>query len=158
MERATDFSQIANNFLNNAGLPPDFPVEVQAETKKIRNTTKVSARSREDYTAHHTVCIDPIGARDHDDAISLEKTSTGWELGVHIADVSHYVKEDTFLDEEAKERSFTQYLPWMAVPMLPEKLSSNLCSLRQGEDRLAFSCIVTLSPRGIIKDFRLQKQ
>ena len=157
VERVTDFSQIANTFLNNAGLPPDFPVEVQAEIKKIRNVTKVSARSREDYTSKHTVCIDPIGARDHDDAISLEKTSTGWELGVHIADVSHYVKEDTFLDEEAKERSFTQYLPWMAVPMLPEKLSSNLCSLRQGEDRLAFSCIVTLSPRGIIKDFRFAK-
>ncbi|HVP39655.1 MAG TPA: VacB/RNase II family 3'-5' exoribonuclease, partial [Candidatus Saccharimonadales bacterium] len=105
-------------------------------------------RSRLDLRERLTITIDPPDAQDHDDALSLEPHGSGWELGVHIADVAHYVRPGTALDAEALLRGNSVYLPDMVVPMLPEPLSAGVCSLRPGVDRLALSVLVRLDPRG----------
>ena len=138
------FSEICQDFLDRNKLKDSFKDSIYAEAEKV-SAQEISTTGRKDYRNWYTLCIDPPGARDHDDAISLNHNDDGtWTLGVHIADVSHYVVEAGPMDCEALQRSFTQYLPWQAVSMLPERLSTDKCSLKQGQDRFAFSCIVEL--------------
>ena len=139
------WDEVKEKFMNDANLPKDFPPAVKKYVDTVKAPCGKDFKGRVDYRQLTILCIDPDGAMDHDDAISVERTPKGgYRLGVHIADVSYYVPEGSELDEEALERSYTQYLPWTAVPMLPEKLSSNVCSLHQGVDRCAFTCMMEL--------------
>jgi len=151
------FDQLKLEFHDRFDLPHAFPPAVEAEIVPMVEPTEADFAGRVDYRKTSIVCIDPLGARDHDDAVSIEKMDKGYRLGVHIADVSFYVKEDGALDNEAIERSFTQYLPWMAVPMLPERLSAELCSLLEGVDRLAFTCMMELDDKARVKSYEFHR-
>jgi ribonuclease R len=151
------FQELSRDFLEKNSLEEKFSAKVTEEIQEIVNKG-FNEGLRKDYSWLHTICIDPPGARDHDDAISLQKNPDGtWTLGVHIADVSHFVREGTALDKEALNRSFTQYLPWMAVGMLPDDLSSDLCSLKEGFIRLAFSCMILLNGEGQVLSYHFYK-
>ncbi len=140
-------------------LPLSFPKAVNAEADAYTpGVAKKELRSRLDL--RKTVCftIDPEDAKDFDDAVSLELLDDGnYVLGVHIADVSHYVQQGTQLDIEAYKRGTSVYLADSVIPMLPEVLSNDLCSLRPNEDRLTYSAIMVISPRGIVKDYQIKK-
>ena len=139
------WEEVKTKFMDDANLPKDFSPAIKKYVDGVKEPCGKDFKGRVDYRQLTILCIDPDGAMDHDDAISVERTAKGgYRLGVHIADVSYYVPEGSELDEEALERSYTQYLPWTAVPMLPEKLSSNVCSLHQGVDRCAFTCMMEL--------------
>ncbi|MBI4831530.1 MAG: ribonuclease R, partial [Candidatus Lindowbacteria bacterium] len=132
------------------GLPAEFPPRVLATAEKIpRAIPEAERRKRTDLTALPMVTIDPVDAKDFDDAVSLEVTEKGnYLLGVHIADVSYYVRPGDALDDEAYERATTIYLEDRVLPMLPERISNDLCSLREKVDRLAMSVMTELDPRG----------
>lgn len=148
------FTELAKEFLRANKLSHRFPAEVETQIKDLERPDATQSQDRMDLRNLQVLCIDPIGARDHDDAISIvQNKKGGWQLGVHIADVSWYVSEGSPLDREACDRAFTQYLPWTAVPMLPEKLSADLCSLVEGEDRFAFSCLMNISDKGEVQDW-----
>lgn len=138
------WDEVKTKFMEENNLPKDFSPAIKKFVEGIKEPGPKDFKGRVDYRKLDVLCIDPEGAMDHDDAISVERTENGYRLGVHIADVSYYVPEGSDLDEEALERSYTQYLPWTAVPMLPEKLSSGVCSLHQGVDRCAFTCMMEL--------------
>lgn len=138
------WDEVKTKFMEDANLPKDFSPAIKKYVDSVKEPCGKDFKGRVDYRQLTILCIDPDGAMDHDDAISVERTPKGYRLGVHIADVSYYVPEGSELDEEALERSYTQYLPWTAVPMLPDKLSSNVCSLHQGVDRCAFTCMMEL--------------
>ncbi|WP_290739800.1 ribonuclease R family protein [Fibrobacter sp. UBA3718] len=138
------WDEVKTKFMEDANLPKDFSPAIKKYVDSVKEPCGKDFKGRVDYRQLTILCIDPDGAMDHDDAISVERTAKGYRLGVHIADVSYYVPEGSELDEEALERSYTQYLPWTAVPMLPDKLSSNVCSLHQGVDRCAFTCMMEL--------------
>ena len=123
--------------------PLDFPKEVEQEAKAISTRIqKAEVRSRKDFRDVFTITIDPADAKDFDDAISLRKLANGhWEVGVHIADVSHYVRPGSAIDEEAYNRGTSVYLVDRTIPMLPEKLCNNVCSLRPDEEKLTFSAV-----------------
>jgi len=105
-------------------------------------------KRRRDFRDVTTLTIDPVDAKDFDDALSLKRLKNGhWEVGVHIADVAHYLKPGTVLDEEARQRATSVYLVDRTIPMLPEVLSNNLCSLRPNEDRLAFSAVFEMNEK-----------
>ena len=129
------------------GLPLRFPAEVEAEAEAI--SEKISddeIARRRDMRAITTFTIDPVDAKDFDDALSVNYLENGnYEIGVHIADVSHYVRPNTALEKEAYFRATSVYLVDRTVPMLPEKLSNNLCSLRPNEDKLTFSAVFELN-------------
>ena len=136
------------------GLPYRFEKEVEDEAAKISQdiTAKEIARRR-DMRGTLTFTIDPADAKDFDDALSFKRLDDGnFEVGVHIADVSHYVLPGTLLDKEAQERGTSVYLVDRTVPMLPEILCNNLCSLRPNEDKLTFSTIFVITPRGRLVD------
>ena len=137
------------------GLPNEFPAEVQAAADKIPlELTQKDLEGRKDMRGVCTFTIDPADAKDFDDAISIQKTKEGlWEIGVHIADVSHYVQEGSVLDEEAIARATSVYLADRVIPMLPEILSNVLCSLRPNEDKLCFSVIFEMDEQGDIKSY-----
>jgi ribonuclease R len=138
------------------GLPYHFPEIVEAEAHKIPDKiTKKEIANRRDLRKTLTFTIDPVDAKDFDDALSIRYLEEGnLEIGVHIADVSHYVLPGTELEKEAYRRATSVYLVDRTVPMLPEKLSNNLCSLRPNEDKLAFSAIFEISPKGkILKEW-----
>jgi ribonuclease R len=130
------------------GLSKDFPKEVVSETESIPSVIPEEEIARRlDLRNAVIFTIDPEDAKDFDDAISLETDADGMlELGVHIADVSHYVREGTALDAEALRRATSVYLAGGVVPMLPERLSNNICSLRPDEDRLTYSVLMTVNP------------
>jgi ribonuclease R len=132
------------------GLPDAFPDEVDAEAEAV--PTKVrpqDTEGRTDFRPWATVTVDPETARDHDDAISLDRMPNGhWLLGVHIADVAYYVREGTPLDQEAYLRGTSVYFPDRVVPMLPHALSSHICSLIDGEDRLTQTVVIELDAEG----------
>jgi ribonuclease R len=158
LESYGSFQEIKDGFHHNFDLPPEFPPEVESEIKPMGEPTDLDFKGRVDHRDVRILCIDPLGARDHDDAVSVEHLpGGGFRLGVHIADVSHYVKEGGPLDNEAVERAFTQYLPWCAVPMLPEKLSAELCSLNEGVDRLAFTCMMQLDAAAKVKSWEFYR-
>ena len=138
------------------GLPVEFSAQTTAEVDGIpdRVLAKDLAR-REDFRGEVSVTIDGESARDFDDAITLKKLDSGnFLLGVHIADVSHYVRENTSLDQDAYIRGTSVYFPDRAIPMLPHPLSSGICSLKPREDRLVFSVIMEVNPRGAVINSR----
>lgn len=128
-------------------LPYRFPQEVEAEAKQISTKiTKEEISRRRDIRSVTTFTIDPFDAQDFDDALSIEKSDSGhWEIGIHIADVSHYVKENSLLDREAYLRATSVYLVDRVVPMLPEVLSNGLCSLRPNEEKFTFSIVFEMN-------------
>lgn len=131
------------------GLPYDFPPEVEAYAKKLDTSIQESEiAKRRDMRNVLTFTIDPKDAKDFDDALSFQKLENGnFEIGVHIADVSHYVQEGTILDDEAYKRATSVYLVDRVVPMLPEVLSNFACSLRPEEEKYTFSAIFEISPK-----------
>ena len=137
----------------------DFPPEVMEQTRAIPQFVQTAAmEGRLDLRDKTIITIDGASSKDFDDAVSLEKDEQGrWVLGVHIADVSHYVQPGTPLDLEAYERGTSVYFADQVVPMLPEALSNGICSLNPQVDRLALSCIMTLDREGAVADHRIAK-
>ncbi len=135
--------------VRDAGLPESFPEAVEAEAREVsRGDFIETGAGRIDLRDRVVFTIDPAEAKDFDDAVSIEVHDDGWTLGVHIADVSHFVRPGSRLDAEAWTRGTSVYLVDRVLPMLPEELSNNICSLRPGEERLTFSCFVRLDGRG----------
>src|SRR3989454_283849 len=134
-------------------LPDAFPPEVEAEAESVaREVGEEEIRGRTDFRPWTTVTIDPETARDHDDAVAIERLPNGhWRLAVHIADVSHYVRPGTALDQEAYLRGTSVYFPDRVVPMLPHALSSHICSLVEGQDRLTQSVVLEVDARGQVR-------
>jgi ribonuclease R len=132
------------------GLPFEYPKEVEKEAEAIsEEISKKEIKNRKDFRDIPTFTIDPADAKDFDDAISYRKLSNGnMEIGVHIADVTHYVKMQTLLEKEALDRATSVYLVDRTIPMLPERLSNGLCSLRPKEDKLTFSCVFEMDEKG----------
>lgn len=141
------------------GFPLEFDEEVMEEAARIPDTISNSEiNKRKDARDILTFTIDPIDAKDFDDALSFRLLKNGnYEIGVHIADVSHYVEEGTALDKAAYEKATSVYLPDRVNPMLPEHISNVLCSLRPHEDSLTFSAIFQISPKGQVKQHWLGK-
>lgn len=142
-----------NSIMIEYGLPVDFPQEVINESFLVPEViSEKEISSRRDMRNITTLTIDPVDAKDFDDALSVEIKDGKVEVGVHIADVGHYVKPDSELDKEAFKRATSVYLVDRCVPMLPERLSNGICSLKPNEDRLSFSVIFTLDYNGNILD------
>ena len=144
-ENETEMHAILAEF----GLPYRFTKEVENAADKIPDKISASDRKgRRDFRDVLTFTIDPTDAKDYDDALSFRKLDNGnYEVGVHIADVTYYVKPGTAVDKEAQERGTSVYLVDRTVPMLPEKLSNKLCSLRPGEEKLTFSAVFEITPQ-----------
>ena len=141
--------------IHKHGLPREFPAPVSIEAEKFGGAiTPRDLEGREDLRDHSIITIDPDTARDFDDAIEVQPTDYGWDVAVHIADVSHYVKPGTDLDKEARNRGNSVYLADRVIPMLPENLSNGLCSLRPDEDRLAFSVFAEINRDGSVRKVR----
>ena len=136
--------------LTEFGLPYQFDPQVEKDAEKIpEEITAEEIKRRRDFRKITTFTIDPADAKDFDDALSLKKLENGnWEVGVHIADVTHYVVPGTALDKEALDRATSVYLVDRTVPMLPEKLSNRLCSLRPREEKLCFSAVFEINEKG----------
>lgn len=141
------------------GLPYRYPEAVEKAADRIGDDiTDSEVAAREDMRGVTTFTIDPRDAKDFDDALSLRKLANGnWEVGVHIADVTHYVRPDTIIDREARERATSVYLVDRVVPMLPEHLSNGICSLRPDEDKLTFSVIFEMDSRARVVNSRIAR-
>src|SRR2546428_3237341 len=136
-------------------LPAEFPKDVLDQAERIsENIDARQLEEREDLRNEFIVTIDPDDARDFDDAIQVEKTGSGWRLGVHIADVATYVRPGSALDREARQRGNSVYLPDRVIPMLPERLSNGVCSLNPGVDRLTHSVFIHFDKHGVVKNAR----
>ena len=143
-----------HSILAQYGLPYEFPEEVEREAAELeRNILDGEVAKRRDMRGVCTFTIDPKDAKDFDDALSVQKLENGnWEIGVHIADVSHYVVPGTILDDEAYRRATSVYLVDRVVPMLPEVLSNDVCSLRPNEDKYTFSAVFEINDKAEIKN------
>ncbi len=153
-EARAEVMSVARNF----DLPASFPADVEAEAAAFPDV--ISGEDLEGRVdLRHLVCvtIDPEDAKDFDDAVSIEEVDGIARIGVHIADVSHYVREGSALDGEAYDRGTSVYLVNEVIPMLPERLSNNLCSLRPQEDKLAYSVIMDVGHDGLVKRYRIVK-
>lgn len=139
------------------GLPYTYPEKVEKAAEKLSpDITPEEIARREDFREVTTFTIDPHDAKDFDDALSIRQLQKGlWEVGVHIADVSHYVKEGDIIDKEAVKRATSVYLVDRTIPMLPERLCNFICSLRPDEEKLAYSTIFHINDKGEIKDWHL---
>ena len=146
-----------HSILAEYGLPYAYPKSVEDEAEKIDpGITAEEIGLREDLREVTTFTIDPRDAKDFDDAISIRKTDDGlWEVGVHIADVSHYVKEGSVIDKEAVKRATSVYLVDRTIPMLPERLCNFICSLRPNEEKLTYSVVFKLDDKAVVKDWHL---
>lgn len=150
----TDFKTVVKQF----NIIPEFSLEVKNESDAIPVVLPEDEISRRaDHRNDMIVTIDGADAKDLDDAVSVVRKGTGYELSVHIADVSHYVREGSALDESALHRGTSVYLINKVVPMLPEKLSNGVCSLNAGEDRFALSCIMEIDENGKITGHRIEE-
>ena len=152
--KSEDVNDMAmKEILIEAGFPLAFEKAVLDEANKLSESiTREELKKRKDYRDILTFTIDPVDAKDFDDAISIRNLDNGnYEIGVHIADVSHFVKPDSILDKSAYERATSVYLPDRVNPMLPEKISNELCSLRPNEDKYTFSAVFQISNRGEVK-------
>ncbi len=149
----------AASILVSHGAPDEFPDEVLKEARKIHEggVQEYSFNNREDLRGMTIFTIDSAESKDLDDAVSVEKTKNGWLLGVHIADVSHYVKGNSELDKEAMRRGTSIYYADKVIPMLPKELSNGICSLNPGEDRLTLSAFMELDSEGGIVSYRFCK-
>ena len=140
------------------GLPEEYPEAVMEQVEKTEDTvSEAEKEGRTDYRDLQTVTIDGEDAKDLDDAITLSKEGNIYRLGVHIADVSYYVRENSPLDKEALKRGTSVYLVDRVIPMLPHKLSNGICSLNQGEDRLALSCVMDINQSGEIISHKIEE-
>jgi ribonuclease R len=140
------------SILAEYNFPLSFPKNVEKEAEEIDTSISQSEiKKRKDFRNTWTITIDPFDAKDFDDALSLKKLKDGlWEVGVHIADVSHYVQPKSIIDKEAYSRATSIYLVDRVIPMLPEVLSNNVCSLRPNEDKLTFSAVFKMNDRAEI--------
>ncbi|HDR68594.1 MAG TPA: ribonuclease R [Bacteroidaceae bacterium] len=143
-----------HSILAEFDLPISFPKEVIEAAEHIQDAvTDEEIKSRRDFRNVPTFTIDPEDAKDFDDALSIRPLKDGfWEVGIHIADVTHYVQSKSIIDDEAYDRATSIYLVDRVVPMLPEALSNNLCSLRPGEDKLTFSAVFNLNNKAEVQD------
>ncbi len=159
MEAGDENDGAMKELLAEAGFPLSFTQEVMDEALVLSDAiTDVEVSKRKDCRDILTFTIDPIDAKDFDDALSIRKLKNGnYEIGIHIADVSHFVLPETALDEEAYKRATSVYLPDRVNPMLPERISNELCSLRPHEDKFTFSAIFQLTPKGDVKQYWLGK-
>ena len=152
--RAGDNTTEMHAILAEYGLPYSYPENVERAAEQI--PAEISAEDlaeREDFRDVLTFTIDPKDAKDFDDALSIRRVGDGlWEVGVHIADVSHYVKEGSIIDKEAFKRATSVYLVDRTVPMLPERLCNFICSLRPDEEKLAYSVIFRIDDKGNVRD------
>jgi len=141
------------------GLPYKYPAEVEAAADKIdAGITPEEVAKRIDMRGVTTFTVDPRDAKDFDDALSLRKLPNGlWEVGVHIADVTHYVRPDSIIDEEGQSRATSVYLVDRTIPMLPEHLSNGICSLRPNEDKLTYSVIFQMNDKAEIEHYQIAK-
>ncbi|MDH6354166.1 ribonuclease R [Dysgonomonas sp. PH5-45] len=141
------------------GLPYKYPEEVEAEADKIPDDiTDEEIAKREDFRGITTFTIDPRDAKDFDDALSIRKLENGhWEVGVHIADVTHYVTPGGIIDKEGEARATSVYLVDRTIPMLPERLSNGLCSLRPNEVKLCYSAIFEMTDNAVVKKHRIRR-
>ena len=138
------------------GLPYKYPKAVEDAAEKIEpGITEQEIKRREDFRDVFTCTIDPKDAKDFDDALSIRKQGKLWEVGVHIADVSHYVKEGSVIDKEATKRATSVYLVDRTIPMLPERLCNFICSLRPNEEKLCYSVIFVLDEDANVKDYHI---
>ncbi len=153
-DKGVDIASVAYSY--NLAMKFSDKLEKEAQKIQLEATAKI-AKDREDLRDLVCFTIDPVDARDFDDAVSLTTLKNGnRELGVHIADVSHFVRDGSELDKEAYKRSVSVYLVDQVIPMLPEHLSNNLCSLKPDEDRLAFSCFMEFNPDLEIVNYRIK--
>lgn len=159
MEAGDENDSAMKELLAEAGFPLSFTQEVMHETMALTDEiSSLEVSKRKDCRDILTFTIDPVDAKDFDDALSIRKLKNGnYEIGVHIADVSHFVQPETALDEEAYKRATSVYLPDRVNPMLPERISNELCSLRPHEDKFTFSAIFQLTPKGEVKQYWLGK-
>lgn len=141
--------------LVGSGFPLNFSDDALEEAHRLPDMiSSAEIANRKDLRDILTFTIDPVDAKDFDDAISFRKLKSGvYEIGVHIADVSHYLEEGSELDKEAFERATSVYLPDRVLPMLPERISNELCSLRPHEDKLTFSCVFQITAKGEVKQY-----
>ena len=146
-----------NTILAQYGLPYVYPKAVEEAAEKVSaEITKQDEAEREDFRDVFTCTIDPHDAKDFDDALSVKRLDKGlWQVGVHIADVSHYVTEGSIIDKEAMKRATSVYLVDRTIPMLPERLCNFICSLRPDEDKLAYSVIFNLDDEANVKAYRI---
>ncbi len=146
------------SIVRSFGLTEKFPETVLMEAKAVAHEPDThDLVGRKDFTDDLVITIDGDDARDFDDAIGLKKLENGYELSVHIADVSHYVTQDSEIDKEAFKRATSVYFPDMVLPMLPEELSNNICSLKPDVKRLTLSVVIKFDEKANIKDYQIYK-
>ena len=157
--QAGDNNTEMHAILAEFGLPYVYPKNVEAAADQISDIiTPEDYAEREDFRSITTFTIDPKDAKDFDDALSIRPLKPGlWEVGVHIADVTHYVKEGSCIDKEAEKRATSVYLVDRTIPMLPERLCNLLCSLRPNEEKLAYSAIFEMNDKAEVKHSRIVK-
>lgn len=146
-----------HTILAQYGLPYKYPKAVEDAAERISgDITPQDLAEREDFRQVFTCTIDPKDAKDFDDALSVREVSKGiWEVGIHIADVTHYVAEKSIIDKEAQKRATSVYLVDRTIPMLPERLCNFICSLRPHEEKLCFSVIVEMDAEGVVRSKRI---
>lgn len=156
--KAGDNTTEMHAILAEYGLPYVYPQAVEAAAEKLSaDITPEDYAEREDFRDVATFTIDPKDAKDFDDALSIRTLKPGlWEVGVHIADVSHYVKEGSIIDKEAAKRATSVYLVDRTIPMLPERLCNFICSLRPDEEKLAYSVIFEMNEKAEVKNYRIR--
>lgn len=156
--KAGDNTTEMHAILAEYGLPYVYPQAVEAAAEKLSaDITPEDYAEREDFRDVVTFTIDPKDAKDFDDALSIRTLKPGlWEVGVHIADVSHYVKDGSIIDKEAAKRATSVYLVDRTIPMLPERLCNFICSLRPDEEKLAYSVIFEMNEKAEVKNYRIR--
>jgi ribonuclease R len=153
-----DFGVDVEMMIRKHQLPRVFPENVLAEARSVAHLDQAEVARRRDFRGLPIVTIDGETARDFDDAVLVEERADGgYELQVHIADVAEYVRAATDLDLEARLRGTSVYFPDRAIPMLPQELSTDICSLRPGEDRLVLSCVMQLDAAGVIESYEISE-